>query len=86
MARAYNSLGVIAAQEGQNDKAAELWKRALEINPNDLDTLYNLGKLLWKSSRRADARPYLEQFLALAPPALYQKDLAEISRLVQNLR
>jgi arylsulfatase A-like enzyme/Flp pilus assembly protein TadD len=84
MARAYNSLGVVAAQEGDATRAADLWRQSLAINPGDLDTLFNLGKLLWRSGRRAEARTYLDAFVELAPSALYGKDVVAVKRLLQD--
>jgi len=78
MARAYGSLGLLAAVSGQPDEAARLWAHALLLAPDDADTLVNLGTLLWREGRREEARPYLERFLASAPPARYAEDLARV--------
>jgi arylsulfatase A-like enzyme/Flp pilus assembly protein TadD len=78
MARAHNSLGVIAAETGHPNTAIERWKRAVELDPRDVDTLFNLGSLLRKQGRANEARPYLERFLAVAPPPLYGRDLARV--------
>jgi tetratricopeptide (TPR) repeat protein len=78
MARAYGSLGLLAAVDGKPDEAARLWAHALLLAPDDADTLVNLGTLLWREGRREEARPYLERFLAVAPPARYAEDLARV--------
>jgi len=77
-ARAWNSLALLAAESGRTGEALRLWTRALVTNPRDPDTLYNVGTALWREGRRDEARPYLERFLAQAPPALYAPDLARI--------
>ena len=92
VARAHNSLGVIAAREGHMPEAFERWKRAVVLNPGDYQTLYNLGSELWQSGRREEARPYLEAYLREAPPALEARDIArsakarpELLELLQRL-
>jgi arylsulfatase A-like enzyme/Flp pilus assembly protein TadD len=83
VARAYNSLGVIAAREGRMPEAVERWKRSVALNPEDYQTLFNLGSHLWQSGRRDEARPYLEAYLASAPPALEARDLARVRKLLE---
>ena len=59
VARAHNSLGVIAAREGRMPEAVERWKRAVALNPEDYQTLFNLGSQLWRvrPARRGAAVP-----------------------------
>jgi arylsulfatase A-like enzyme/Flp pilus assembly protein TadD len=78
VARAHNALGVLAAESGHASEAVEHWKSALELEPRDLDTLYNLGHLLWREGQRALARPYLERFIREASPSLHAKDIAQV--------
>ena len=78
MARAYDSLALLAAVDGKPDEAARLWARALELAPGNADTLFNLGTLLWRQGRREEARPHLERFLAIAPRDRYAEDLARV--------
>ncbi len=82
VARAHNNLGVIAAREGRSQEALERWRRAAELNPADYQSLYNLGTRLWDSGRRAEARPYLEAYLRVAPRALEARDIAQVSRML----
>jgi tetratricopeptide (TPR) repeat protein len=84
LARAHNSLGVIAAREGRPQAAIEHWKRSLAANPRDPDALFNLGLTLSKAGRHQEARPYLERFLATAPRALYARDLERVRRWLQK--
>jgi choline-sulfatase len=80
LARAHNALGVIAAETGRTAEAVEAWKRAVQLDPRGHDTLFNLGSLLWKSGRLAEARPYLERFVASAPRAFYAQDIEKVRR------
>src|SRR6185295_223202 len=78
VSRAHNALGVIAADTGHLDEAIQHLKRAVELNPREWDTLFNLGKLLRRQGREAEARPYLERFVREAPPALYGPDIRRL--------
>jgi len=82
VARAQNSLGVIAAREGRMPEAVERWKRAVALNPEDYQTLFNLGSELWRAGRREEARPYLEAYLREAPPALEARDIARVRKIL----
>ena len=75
---AHNALGVIAAETGHPDEAIAHWKRAVELNPREWDTLFNLGKLLRRQGREAEARPYIDRFIETAPPALYADDIRSL--------
>jgi Tfp pilus assembly protein PilF len=78
VARAHNSLGVIAAQEGHLDEAVARWKRAVALDPQDYQTLFNLGSTLRRLHQEAEARPYLEAYLKAAPLALEGRDMARV--------
>jgi arylsulfatase A-like enzyme/Tfp pilus assembly protein PilF len=78
VARAHNSLGVIAAEEGHLDLAVERWTRAVALDPRDYQTLFNLGTTLRKLHREAEARPYLEAYLKAAPVALEGRDMERV--------
>jgi arylsulfatase A-like enzyme/Flp pilus assembly protein TadD len=78
VARAHNSLGVIAAQEGRDEEAVARWKRAAGLDPRDYQTLFNLGTTLRKLGHPAEARPYLEAYLKAAPVALEARDMARV--------
>jgi len=78
LARAHNALGVIASREGRLDDALDHWKRAVELEPREFDTLFNVGSQLLRSGRHAEARPYLERFVREAPAAVYARDIATV--------
>ena len=78
LARAHNSLGVLAAREGRLDEAVELWKRAAALDPSDYQTLFNLGSTLRKLGRAPEARSYLEAYLREAPVAIEVRDMARV--------
>ena len=78
LAKAHNSLGVIAAQEGRLDEAVGHWREAVALNPADWQTLFNLGSTLRAQGRTDEARPYLESYLKAAPLALEARDIARV--------
>jgi arylsulfatase A-like enzyme/Flp pilus assembly protein TadD len=78
LARANNSLGVIAAEEGRTTEAIARWKRAAALNPRDYETLFNLGTTLRKEGREDEARAYLEAYLEVAPRALERDDIERV--------
>jgi Tfp pilus assembly protein PilF len=78
LARAHNSLGVIAAGEGRLPEAIARWRKAADLDPRDYQTLFNLGATLRRMGRGAEARPYLEGYLRAAPVALEARDIARV--------
>jgi choline-sulfatase len=78
LARTHNALGVVEAETGHTAEAIVRWKRAVELEPQDFDTVYNLGRLLRESGRVEEARPYLERFAREAPASPYARDIAAV--------
>ena len=52
---------------GDSDKAEQLLKEALQINPDGIDSLYFLGDHLYRQKRYAEARTALQKALTAAP-------------------
>jgi arylsulfatase A-like enzyme/Flp pilus assembly protein TadD len=78
LARAHSSLGMITGERGQLGAALEHWKRAVALDPRECEKLLALGRLLDQRGRQAEARPYLELFLATAPARLHARELAQV--------
>jgi len=81
--RAHAGLGVIALQSGDKEKAFTEWKNAVATDPHNFDALYNLASELLRAGRVAEARPYVQQFVATAPPAVYGRDIDQFRRAMQ---
>lgn len=71
---AYTSLGTLYYSVpgwpvgfGDDDKAEELLKKALEINPDGIDANYFYGSFLIEQKHYAEARTYLEKAQKAAP-------------------
>jgi Flp pilus assembly protein TadD, contains TPR repeats len=84
LARAHNGLGVIAAGRKDYTAALDHWLRAVALDPDDFRTLFNVGDLLIMLGRSAEARPYWERYLAIAPRALEASDRARVQRWLSN--
>jgi arylsulfatase A-like enzyme/Flp pilus assembly protein TadD len=82
--RAYAGKGACAFSSGDRDGAYAAWKRAVEINPDDFEVLYNLAFSLARDGRMDAASPYLEQFLRSAPAAAWEKQRREAAALLRR--
>lgn len=73
----------IAYGAGDYATALAQFQAAIERNPQDTDSLSNLGQVLVKMNRPADAIPYLQRAVTLAPDRwAYQFNLARTLGLV----
>jgi arylsulfatase A-like enzyme/Tfp pilus assembly protein PilF len=84
--RAQAGLGNVALKAGDTAAALDAWKRAVSLDPRNFDALYNAGTTLARQGDVDGARPYLEQFMRGAPPALYRRDLDAVARLLKEPR
>jgi tetratricopeptide (TPR) repeat protein len=64
---AWNNLGMLAAQAGQNDEAIKNLLEAIRQNPNHVIALDNLGNVYRHQGRWADAQAALESALKADP-------------------
>jgi len=62
---AYNLRGLIYANLGDQNLAEESFKRALQINPRDADTMHNFGWYLCQQKRFAESNAFFAQALAV---------------------
>ncbi|BAU73161.1 tetratricopeptide repeat protein [Metapseudomonas furukawaii] len=94
---AYTSLGALydrvpgwPVSFGDDEKAEQLLRKALEINPNGIDSLYFWGDHLYRQGKPEQAREVLEK--AKAAPPRPGRELAdqgrrqEIDALLQEIR
>ncbi len=84
--RAHAGLGNAALKGGDSAAAIQEWRRALDLDARNFDALYNAGTTLARAGDLRGARPFLEQFIRTAPPALYAKDLEDAARLLGGRR
>lgn len=67
-APAYNMLGIIHMQLGQNPSAVQAFEQAIKLAPNDSETLNNYG---WYICQRQDPRQAMPYFQAALKDPLY---------------
>ncbi|HEY6936627.1 MAG TPA: FG-GAP-like repeat-containing protein, partial [Terriglobales bacterium] len=65
--KAWNNLGLLAAQEGRMAEATQYFQQALRINPDYLVALENLGNAYRQQRQWDQARAAFEQALAVDP-------------------
>jgi len=85
-ARAWNALGVAWMRLGDPKKAIEAWQHCLEINPEQYDALYNIGRVAGQIQDWKTARASLERFVAVAPPKQYGRDLAQVRAVLADMK
>jgi len=83
LARAHNGLAAVLLRQGRRPDALDHWRTALQLDPRLYDALFNLGTSLYADDRQ-QARPYLERFVAEAPPARYQADIARVRQMLSR--
>ena len=84
--RAWNALGVAWMQLREPRKAIEAWQKCLEINPEQYDALYNVGRVAGQIQDWKTARAALERFAATAPPKQYGKDIAQVRAVLADMK
>jgi len=78
--------GALAYEAGDLATSLTKFQAAIERNPKDSDSLSNLGQVLVKMNRPADAIPYLTRAVSLAPDRWeYQFNLARALGLVGRM-
>jgi len=77
-AGSYTGLGVVEMTRGHRPRAIEAWTEAVRLNPGEFDALFNLATELINARQDAAARPYVQQFVDTAPPAVYGRDIARL--------
>jgi arylsulfatase A-like enzyme/Flp pilus assembly protein TadD len=77
LARAESSLAFLDAESGRSADALRRFRRALSLDPGECGRLLALGALLVREGRGAEARDYLELFVAKAPPRRYARELEQ---------
>jgi tetratricopeptide (TPR) repeat protein len=57
-----SQLGLIEFHQGNHARAAQLFREALEIDPDDTVALYNLARLSIMEGKRAEGNRLIERF------------------------
>ena len=80
LGEAYTTLGVIQSNTGRKEEAIDSWKKAIALDHEQFNALYNLWFELASAGRRDEARQYGQQFVDTAPPALFGGDIEEVKK------
>jgi tetratricopeptide (TPR) repeat protein len=64
---AMTNLGRVLYLAGRRQEARRWWDRALEVNPRQVDAIYNVGHMLMEDKKFFAAMPYFEDAVALDP-------------------
>jgi arylsulfatase A-like enzyme/lipoprotein NlpI len=83
--RAWNALGVAWMNLNQPARAIDAWEHCIELNPEQFDALYNVGRVAGRMGDWKKARAALERFVATAPPSQYRKDLVEVRAALADM-
>lgn len=82
---AVRELGVILSEAGRAAQAEEALGRATAANPRDPRAVYHLGVVRQDLAKPAEAREALTRFVAMAPPARYERELADARQRLTSL-
>jgi len=67
------NLAVLRNQTGDSDGAVQAYRRAIELNPSDLDSLNNLGLLHFRAGRFREAAVLFDKLSGLNPNSINAK-------------
>src|SRR5262249_36855109 len=76
-------LGLAQVELRHEAGAYESWSRAVELDPSQYDTLFNLAVLAGRMGKKDAARRSLQQFIRTAPAARYASRMEEALRLLR---
>lgn len=85
-AAAYNGLGLVAVQRGDGDAARPNFEKAVEIDPQQVEPLLNLGLLYKMTGHRDQAIRYFTAFLEKASGDEYADLLPQVRDAIRELR
>ncbi len=79
---AWNNLAIAYFNLGEPKTAVEAWKRAANLDPDNLDVLFNLGSVAARVGETGTARKALGRFLAAAPATGHDAERREAQRIL----
>jgi tetratricopeptide (TPR) repeat protein len=83
---AHNGLGLVAVQREDTGSARREFEKALEVNPDDLNSLLDLGILYQKTANKEQALHYLQLFLSKVPRGQFTDQIPAVREAIQELR
>jgi tetratricopeptide (TPR) repeat protein len=78
---ALTALGIMDIEEGRVDSGVSYWRRAVIVDPQQLQRLLAFASYQWNQGNPA-ARNLMELFLAEAPANLYREEITRLRQLL----
>jgi len=85
LALSWNYLGTALYNLRQPREALAAWDRALALEPQNADVLYNVSVIAMEVGDRDRARRALQAFIETAPPAQYGPDIEQARQMLRRL-
>jgi len=85
-AAAHNGLGLVAIQRRDTETARREFEKALEVNPDEVKSLLDLGILYQNTGNREQALHYLQRFIDKVPPGQFAHQLPAVREAIQKLK
>jgi tetratricopeptide (TPR) repeat protein len=85
-APAHNGLGLVAVKREDAETARREFEKALEVNPDDLNSLLDLGILYQKTGNKKQALYYLQLFLSKAPRGHFADQIPAVREAIRELK
>ncbi len=83
---AFRGLGMSYKLADQKEKAVEAWKKAIQADPADDFSHFNLGLTLYELGEKAQALPYFEKYLELRGSTLTSAEKEKVEELIRLCR
>jgi tetratricopeptide (TPR) repeat protein len=82
----YNNLAVLYGEKGEYQKAIELFKKSIEINPRYADSYFNMGKAYNSLGMRGEAVRYYERGVELYKDRVKAGTYYNIGNIYKDMR
>jgi len=83
---AYNGLGAVYRLTGRLDVAISYWQKAVELDPDHQQALFNLGTAYFDQGDKNQALIYLSRYKKLYYQTLPEGEKAELDFLIEKCR
>ena len=77
---------VVAVERQDTETARREFEKALEVNPDDLNSLLDLGILYQKTGDNKQALHYLQLFLSKVPRGQFADQIPAVREAIQELK